>query len=284
MSNKKRILAGLCRLELGAENMDFRSTLSFLANTVLGMELLEANGFADANLKRYWNWLLQEIDDHKRRGLIAFFDPLASNTYAFSCACQALLTSERSEEQALGRLALSRPHLLRRIDSLTDREYEALACVACKAIDAKHYLLTPPGNEGGIDFIATLSINTRSHVFSAAGSEIRLVGQCKKYSDPVSIDRLEQFLHTMQNVRHRSDRVRNHIPSWFDEAKGPIVGWIISHSGFQTGTADEAKKHGIVLSDSLDIAELLGLSVNFLSNAQPVDRSQHLLDECRALL
>lgn len=284
MSDKKRILTALYRQDFGPANIDFRVMLSSLARSSLGMTQIEAEGFADVNLKKYWNWLRKEVDDHRRRGLLPFFDSLSSNVYAFSCACQTLLSSTIPDERTLGGLALSRPHLLRRIDTLTDREYEALACIACKTIGARHFHLTPPGNEGGIDFVATLPVGTQSHIFSAAGSEIRIIGQCKKYSSPAAVDRLEQFLHTMQNVRHRSGRVRTHIPPWFDDAKGPIIGWIISHSGFQTGTADEAKKHGIVLSDSLDLAELLSLSANFLSISPPPDRSQHLLVECRALL
>jgi len=284
VSDKKRIFAGLTRLSLGASHIDFRSTLAHLARTELGLQQLDADRFADTNIRKYWNWFLQEVDEHRRRGLSPFYSSLIPNTFAFSCACHELTNSSDPLEKNQGKLSSARPFLLRQIDALTDRQYEALACVSCQAIGATNCVLTPPGNEGGIDFIATLRVSTKTHIFSALGSEVRLIGQCKKYITPASVDRVEQFLHTMQNVRHRSDRVKNHIPPWFNDAKGPIVGWVISHSGFQTGAKDEAKKHGIVLSDSLDIAELLGLSDTFAANLAPSDRPQHLLSECQRLL
>lgn len=284
MSDKKSILSAFHRLELGAVNADFRSTLSDLAVSALGKTRITADAFADSNLKRYWNWLLEEMDRQTRRGLVPYFSLPAPGVLALKCACHSMLTSSDAKENALGRLGLARPQLLRQIDNLTDREYEALACVAANSIGGLHVSLTPSGNEGGIDFLATLSIQTPTHVFSGPGSEVRLVGQCKKYSSPVAVDRLDQFLQTMQNVRHRDSRVRQHIPAWFDDAKGPIVGWVVSHSGFQSGAADEAKKHGIVLSDSLDVAELLSLSNNFDANGSPADRSAHLLLECQKLI
>lgn len=179
---------------------------------------------------------------------------------------------------------MSRPFVLRKIDAMTDREYEALACVACAAIGGLKTHLTPPGNEGGIDFFATLSIKTQTHVLSAAGTELRIVGQCKKYSLPVAVDKLEQFITTMQNIRHRSERVRRHIPTWFDESRGPILGWVMSHSAFQTGAADEAKNHGIILSDTLDLAELICLSDTFHAALSPPDRADQLVIECRRLI
>lgn len=284
MSEKKELLAALYRTAIGAGNIDFRQTLSSLAESVLGKQRADADTFADANIKKYWNWLRKEADMHAARGLTPYFFLGSGGVYSISSACHALVSSPDADCQLRGTLALSRPFVLRQIDALTDREYEALACVACSAIGSLRMHLTPPGNEGGIDFFATLSIKTRTHVLSAAGTEIRIVGQCKKYASPVAVDRLEQFITTMQNVRHRSERVRRHIPTWFDESRGPILGWIMAHSGFQTGAADEAKNHGIVLSDTLDLAELICLSDTFHASLSPSDRADKLVEECRRLI
>lgn len=284
MSEKKELLAALYRTEIGAGNIDFRQTLSFLAESVLGKQRADADTFADANIKKYWNWLKKGADAHAARGLTPFFSLGSRGVYSISSACHALVSSPDADCQLRGTLALSRPFVLRQIDAMTDREYEALACVACSAIGSLRTQLTPPGNEGGIDFFATLSIKTRTHVLSAAGTEIRIVGQCKKYASPVAVDKLEQFITTMQNVRHRSERVRRHIPTWFDESRGPIFGWIMAHSGFQIGAADEAKNHGIVLSDTLDLAELICLSDTFHASLPPSDRADKLLEECRRLI
>lgn len=284
MSEKKDLFAALYRIEFGAGNNDFRQILSSLAESVLRRNRVDADAFADANLRKYWNWLGKEADTHSARGITPFFFLASGGVYSISSACHALTSSSDAECRLRGTRAMSRPFALRQIDAMTDREYEALACVACSAIGSLKTHLTPPGNEGGIDFFATLSIKTRTHVLSAAGTEIRIVGQCKKYSSPVAVDKLEQFITTMQNVRHRSERVRRHIPTWFDESRGPILGWIMSHSGFQTGAADEAKNHGIVLSDTLDLAELICLSDTFHATLSPSDRAQQLVDECRRLI
>lgn len=284
MSDKKRILGALCRLEIGPVARDLRTTLATLACSVLKMDPADAAAFADQHLTKYRNWLVQEADQHRSRGLVAYFAGLSTNAFSFSCPCEALCASSQADDVSLGTRAIARPKLLQAIDLLSDREYEALACVAADALSAKNSLLTPAGNEGGIDFLVSLPIGVSSHIFSAPGSGLRIVGQSKKYASPLAVDRLDQFLQTMHNVRHRDSRVRAHIPAWFDQASGPIVGWIISHSGFQSGTADEAKKHGVVLSDSLDVTELISLSTSFAPGESPSARAAHLVAECQRLL
>jgi hypothetical protein len=284
VSEKKRIFSALHRHPLPAGNHDFRQLLSHLAQTALGKGSAEADAFADVNFSRYWNWLKRELDDQAARGLTPFFSLSPAGTYAVSSACEALALSSNADEALRGNLARARPYVLREIDKLSDREYEALACVACTTAGSLKTHLTPPGNEGGIDFIATLSIHTSNHILSSKGAEIRIVGQCKKYSSPVTVDKLDQFLTTMNNVRHRSDRVRRHLPPWFEESRGPIVGWVVSHSGFQVGASDEAKNHGVILSDSVDMAELVSLAQTFHAAKLPNERASQLLDACRALL
>lgn len=284
MSEKKQLLAALYRTEVAAGNIDFRQMLSSVAESVLRRTRADADAFADANLKKYWNWLGKEADVHAARGLTPFFSFGSGGVYSVSSACHALTMSADAECRLRGTRAISRPFVLRQIDAMTDREYEALACVVCSAIGCPRTHLTPPGNEGGIDFFATLSVKTRTHVLSASGAEIRIVGQCKKYASPLAVDKLEQFITTMQNVRHRSERVRRHIPTWFDDSRGPIVGWVMSHSGFQTGAADEAKNHGIVLSDTIDLAELISLSDTFHTARSPSDRADQVIYECSRLV
>ncbi|WP_337880842.1 restriction endonuclease [Rheinheimera sp.] len=284
MSEKKLLLAALLRENI-RNNVDFRAVLSSLAERKLGKSKLDAESFADANIRRYWNWITKEIDLQSSRGIVPFFTFADNGGYSFSSITYDLLSSSCQSNKKLGKLVSLRPSTLNQIDSLTEREYEALSCVVCSKIGSIKVKLTPPGNEGGIDFFATISVKNASHIFSAIGSEVRIVGQCKKYKAPVQVDRLDQFISTLQNVRHRSDRVRKHIPSWFSESRGPIVGWIIAHSGFQTGTADEAKNHGIILSDSLDLAEVLCTSiVGDVDNICPDTFAQAISDECRMFL
>ncbi len=271
-------------MDVATSNVDFRAALALLAENRLGKTLMDAQAFADAGLKRYWNWFTLEIDQQRRRGIVPYFSTVGGGTNAFSHTANSLLSSSDENDQFRGRLATSRPDILRQLDQLNDRQYEAMACIACKAIGARVQVLTPPGNEGGIDFIASLPLRNSSHIFSSTGSDIRIVGQCKKYQSPAAVDRVENFLHTMNNVRHRSERVRKHLPHWFEEERGPIIGWIVSHMGYQTGAADEAKRHGIILSDTLDMAELFSFSTTFYASDPPSKRAKRIYDDCQSLL
>lgn len=275
---------GFSRLDSTPGNIDFRAILESLAARILDMSTIDAQAFAHTNAKRYWNWFNEDIDQQQRRAILPYFTVVGGGTYAFSHTAYSFLSSSDSNKQPIGQLALSRPNILRELDSLTDRQYEAMACVACNVMGARYQILTPQGNEGGIDFIATLPMNSSCHIFSASGSELRIIGQCKKYQTPVAVDRVEQFIQTMHNVRYRSDRVRKHLPAWFEEARGPIIGWVVAHRGYQTGAADEAKRHGIVLSDTLDMAELFSLASSFHASDSPPARAQRLRDQCQALL
>lgn len=284
MSAKQKILRGLARLDTTPGNLDFRSVLSALAETELSKSTIDAQAFVQANVKKYWNWFSEELDDQLRRGIQPYYTLVGGSTYAFFHTACSMLELGDAQKKVIGQLATSRPNILRQIDDLTDRQYEAMACVACEVIGARFQVLTPPGNEGGIDFLATLTVKDCCHVFSTMGAELRIVGQCKKHKSPIAVDRVEQFLQTMNNVRHRSERLRRHLPAWFDDARGPIIGWVIAHSGYQTGAADEAKKHGIVLSDSMDMADLFSFANAFHGSEAPLMRAKHLFNRCQALL
>lgn len=257
MSEKKIILSALLRRELASGNHPFEGLLKNLAMSELGKPPIDAERFAERNLRKYWNWFLALTDEHKDRGLSPYFLIPSVSSYSIACASHELSMSHDSESQLLGANLRTRAALLAQLDGLDDRTYEALAGVVCEVIGVDHFVLTPPGNEGGIDFFAQVIVHKSSSIFPVLGTRLRVVGQCKKYASALAVDKFEQFLQTMQNVRYRSDRVRNHIPPWFNESAAPIVGWLIGHSGFQTGTADEGKQHGVYMSDSVDLAEIL---------------------------
>lgn len=279
-----QILSSLMRREGVDGNVDFRTALSQHAAIVGDIPAVDADRFADENLTRYWNWFLKEMDVLSSRGIAPYFEKLPGNIKAFAHFSHQLGRSADPVDIERGRLLAARPLFLKAIDDLTDRQYEALACVTCEAIGAINTHLTPAGNEGGIDFVATLRLGAATHLFSSAGTEFRVIGQCKKYTAPVSVDRMEQFLQTMNNVRYRSERVRQHLPVWFEEAGGPIFGWVISHSGFQSGAMNEAKKHGVLISDTVDIAELISQAHSFFNADPPAVRAQQIPVQCQRLL
>jgi len=61
-------------------------------------------------------------------------------------------------------------------------------------------------------------------------------------------------------VRNLNPSIESLVPSWFRSSTGPIIGWLIAHNGVQSGGVTKAKNHGIVISDSVDIAEIIALS------------------------
>ena len=252
--------------------------------TALDKDRVDAEAFVESNLNRYWNWFLEELDDQRARGIIPFFSVPDRTRKAFAVRHEELRSSEDAAMVRQGVLCSCRPAVLARISALNDRQYEALSCLLCRSIGAVNVYLTPPGGEGGIDFVANIMLASKSHIFSGMGREFRLIGQSKKYETRVSVDRIDQFLRTMENVRGRSKRVSDQLPVWFDVSAGPIIGWMISHSGFQSGSSNEAKQHGLILSDTLDVTETLSLADSFYATSTAAIRAAQLALSCDAII
>ena len=236
------------------------------------------------NATKYWNWIARQVDADISAGLNPCFRLTDPGLRRCEWLPSFLARNHGSKEQRLGVLLKSRPHFHVVIDSLTDREYESLSCVVCEVAGASHVHLTPPGNEGGIDFVATLRLSGRTHVFGGLYGALRIVGQCKQYQQPVQVDRVDQFIKTVSDVRHRSPRVVDHLPAWFHASTAPIIGWLIAHNGFQVGAKDEGKQHGIVLSDSRDLVEILACAKAFHSADPPAIRTQRMRDRIQHFL
>lgn len=238
--------------------------------------------YFDANVKRIWSYLLKaQEDDRSQR----FLNPLITVTDPSKRLITCYLKNEynRTKEKHFN-LLMSRPHILSAIDTLTSREYEALSVLLCKISEANNYLLTPPGNEAGIDFIATIKFNEDAHYLFGVNGPIRIIGQCKKYASPVQLDKVKEFNATLNDVYHLTHKVKGIIPSWFSQSKGIIVGWIIGHNGFQQGAKDRAKDFGIVLSDSRDIAEIISKSEKYYPTTDYSIRHLQLKNELKKIL
>jgi predicted helicase len=164
------------------------------------------------------------------------------------------------------------------IDALDDREYEALGCVVSQLGGASETFLNPGRNDAGIDFFARIPSPSHCHLFGGGIHPLRIVAQCKKYKTAVQGDKVDAFITTIQKVKHRGEtKIEARIPIWFHEARGPIVGLIISHMGFQSGARDTAKNHGIITADSMDLAEIAATSKNLAENLGADKRAE----ECR---
>lgn len=260
MSESKRFKAWLLRLDpAGPFSLD--GIVEKFACDVLGKNSMDAESYAQANRSARWNNIIELNSDLEERGVTPLLVDvnMSTRTGKYSALNPSNgLTSWGRAIRSSGRSAV-----LRSIDSLGDRGYEALACVVSGCAGAEKVHLTPPGNEGGIDFFAIINSPGRCHVFSHSRSPIRVIGQCKKYSSPVSVDKVREFVHTISSVCQQSALVEKHVPPWFRGASGPVVGWIVGHSGFQAGAITLAKNYGILLSDSLDMAEICVQSRRF---------------------
>lgn len=262
----------------------FDGVLTDAAERALGKTRIEAEAFTRVNARKYWNWVARQRDDDIRAGLNPCFSLTDPGLRRCAWLPWTLSQSANANEQRLAVLLRSRPQIQTGIDALDEREYEAMGCLVCDVIGASHLHLTPRGNEGGMDFLAILEFSFMPHVFKGMRGAILIVGQCKKYAEPVQVDRVEQFIKTVENVRHRAPRVTPHLPPWFHDCNGPIVGWMIAHNGVQVGGRDEAKQHGVVLSDSRDLAEIVACAESFHGADAPPVRSQRMRDRALAFL
>jgi len=157
----------------------------------------------------------------------------------------------------LNRRLISRPTYLRSIDKLSPREYEALPCTIIKLTGSRYVHLTPPGNEWGVDFFGSIENPSQLSVFNGTRSPIRIVGQCKKYESKLEVKEVKEFSRTLEALRNRNPLLEKHVPIWFRTITGPIIPWLVCHSAAQSGALALAKDEGIIVSDSIDLAECL---------------------------
>ncbi|MDE1712009.1 restriction endonuclease (plasmid) [Chromobacterium amazonense] len=212
--------------------------------------------YAKTNINRLWNILKQRSQKETNNGITPLIDTFIDQDFRFISNYDT-----KSKQDITARKKIRcRPAILREIDSLNDREYEALACSILKNLGATHIRLNEGGNEGGVDFYAILKVHTRNHMFSNIGGSLRIIGQSKKYKTSVQDSTIKEFCQTINDIKQLTPSIKDKIPSWFLLSKSPIIGWIISHNGFQRGALDRAKNHGIMASDSLDLAEIIVMS------------------------
>jgi acyl carrier protein len=275
IGEKPRIMRWIYREEFPTGSLDFRDVLSRAAVEALGKTPADAEAYTEANVRSTWSFILRKQDTDVKRGLNPIFRILDSEAKRLAW-CSPLAQSDRGQAVRCKRLR-RRPHILRYIDLLTDRQYEALGIVVSELAGARSTLLTPKQSEGGIDFFASISHPSRCHVFSGENHPMRIIGQCKKFASALGDDRLKEFIQTIEDVKHQSPKVERFVPAWFRTSSGPVVGWIISHCGIQSGAETRSKNHGVLYSDSLDLAEIIALSRKF-PISMPIDQLLSQLD------
>jgi hypothetical protein len=273
MSKVGKLLDWFHRAPARVGTHDFRDLLMEACRAALGMSRSEAERYAVGNSNRVWQGLSEHQYHRSKMGVTATMHLLEDTR---KCAWSSCQPRELADRPRFWIRHKARPHMLSSIDTLSSREYEALGCVTALLCGAQHVKLTPPGDECGVDFFAVVGVHSNNHVFGGMGSLIRVVGQSKKYESKVPVDRIRGFNDTLEDIRRTERKVSDLVPAWFHANHGPIVGWMISHRGYQSGALSRAKSHGILVSDSLDIAEISALSRQIDETLRPQDRAQTL--------
>ncbi len=262
---------------IASGTLSFDDLLSSAIEKALNKTGSVRDSYLTANAKRLWNHIIKEQNEnHKSRNLQPIFKVVNNNSRTVECF---LLDKFNLTADNKFKLLKSRSFILNEIDLINPRQYEALAIKVARLLNANNVLLTPPGNEAGIDFIATIKFSDEANYLFGVNGPVRIIGQCKKYSSTVQVDKIKEFNSTIGDVHHMTHKMRTVIPSWFSQAKGVIIGWIISHSGFQQGAKDRAKDYGIILSDSFDISEIISASENYHQTLNYDQRHIHFRQE-----
>ncbi len=256
-----RILRWFYRKEFPQGILEFDELHIQASMGALGKSQQDSEAYLYANVKTHWGVLLERLGNDKEMGRSRLFNIEDATNRRVSWVPSNIGNLRSAREKHVAMRLNSRPHILRMIDALSDREYEALCCIISKFAGATNVKLTPKGNEGGIDFFALINYPGRCHVFSGNHKPIRIVGQAKKYSDrKVEVDEVKELTETIQEVKNRSPSVEHLVPPWFRKAWGPVAGWLVAHNGVQSGGMTKARNHGIIVSDSIDLAEIAALS------------------------
>jgi hypothetical protein len=270
-SNKKIFFDWLYRSQFRDEILFFDDILGEAAVKCFGMDSLSAEAFVTGAKVRFWNWTIQCCEADRKLGLTPIFDIIDKESRKVIWLPYSAKLGRR-ESLKLS----SRPRILREIDKVNDRQYEALACVVGRLLGATKWHLTPKGNEGGIDIFLAIPRPQLDHIFGGTHVPLRIIGQTKQYNAPVQVGAIREFITAISDVRSTSYKLRKIVPPWFYGSQGPVIGWFVAHSGLQDGAQDICKNHGIIYSSSVDLAEIAAYSRGLPEFEAPSRRAAHL--------
>jgi hypothetical protein len=230
-SDSRKIFDAFVRQRPASAVDSFEIWLGENCSQAIGIDLSQIDAFVEANKRCLWNYVKEGIRELRllcENDLVEIVD---EDRMLFR-NLQYLTISPRSSREL--KLSL-RWALINFVDQFSWRQYEALASVAAELFGAENTMLTPSGNEGGIDLYAVVPNKGPTRIFHGRHSFFKIIGQSKKYSIPLDVGRTREFIHVVDAVRTRSAEINRRIPLWFHEADGPVIGWINAHAGFQRG-------------------------------------------------
>jgi len=278
-SEKNILLESLHRMPFTDDTINFNELLIEKSRLILGKSPIDAEQWAHVNAPGLWNDF-RAMQDSNINGIISQFviEDVNAKKFRFVRPTDFQGCPNKCS------LLRARPYILQEIDKFTSRQYEALAVYLCILLGADKYLLTPPGNEGGVDFYASVRFSDSAHYIFGIKGPVRIIGQSKKYSNKVEDSKVKEFLFTLEAVKTQSAAIMRKVPPWFYASQGHVLGWIVAHKGFQSGAVDRSKNHGVLLADSREVAQVLALSKKFFPSRVPSERAQLLTTKINELL
>jgi hypothetical protein len=277
MSDKQKLHNFLVKTHFPQGYLKFEDVLRLAGTKVFNKSGVDLPLFVQSTLKRHWNNLLKLIDSDKENNLSPLFKIVNNQSKIIEC-------NNNPSVCFRNKLNNDRIDFLNFIDTINDREYEALCCIVLKNLGANNVLLTPPGNEGGIDFVGTIKFSQNAHFLFGINGPIRIIGQSKFYGQKVTVKDIKEFDSTINDVQRLSPKVNSVLPNWFKQEKGPIIGWFIAHSSFQSGANDRAKNFGFINSNTRDLVEVLTKSKLFYPYEKSSKRIKKLKEEIKWFL
>jgi hypothetical protein len=243
LSKKQVLYDGAFKIVVTGSEISITDYAVRILQEVGGISSSEATDYASKFEKSILNNFKKQNDDLSKRGITTIGNISGSRiSWIAASPVQNFIWEIR-------------PIYLKIIESLSDEKFEALCCVCLTLIGGKSWRTKTKG-DGNVDLYSVVKTNMNNHLFGHA-NKFKIVGQCKNYNHPESITNFESFFRALDNVKFRTPRVINEIPNEFIREDGPIFGWYICRDGFQSGIFDEARRHGVVLSDKYDLVEIL---------------------------
>jgi len=251
--------------------------------SALNYDTYEAEQYVEKNKKAYWNDFVKLINQDIKNNIYPLAKIIDHNSRRFESFSSWLLKKSNKKYYRLSERLRLRPYVYKQIESMNDREFEAVCCLACKANGAIHTQITPRKGEGGIDFYALIDI-PRGYMRCTGMNSMRIIGQAKKHKNPVPVNLIHQFNDSLGDVRRRSESIKDQIPDWFFQKFTPIVGWIFGHNGFQSGSNSQARMKGIMLYDSQTLTEMIVLSPNVCPGDEGTLFAKKIKTRCHDIL
>jgi hypothetical protein len=256
------MLDRLFRTSYPTREIRLTEIVAMLAHSTLGYSQIDAESYAESNKRAIWSQIVVRLDEESRKGLYPTFEIIDANRFELAWFPRPKRNDDIRVVDKKQRLAC-RGEILDFIDSkknVNARAYEAIGCVIARLAGATQWHLTPSSNDFGIDFLALLPAFSSGHLFPHVNKHVRIVGQSKKWSDPIERDQVDLLANRMEDIRRRNSRVVEALPLWFITAQSPLVGCMLAHSGARSGAHDIANDHGIIMADSRDVAEMIVLN------------------------